>query len=118
MAQALASRVLGGTAIVDSAGIDADTGAPANSKAIVVMEKYGLDIKGHRSKDVEDLDLGAFDIIVAMKSWIARILVSEYGADPARLKELDIDDPHRGGLEEDYEQCAMKLEAVLPAVLQ
>jgi protein-tyrosine-phosphatase len=117
MAQALASRLLGGSAIVDSAGVDADTGAPANPNAKEAMKECGLDIDGHRSKDVEDLDLGAFDIIVALEPRIARMLVSEHCVEPAKLRELNIRDPFRGELE-DYRQCAQKLQAVLPAVLQ
>jgi len=117
MAQAIASHLLGDSAFVDSAGVDADTGAPANPKARKAMKECGIDLGGHRSKDVEDLDLGTFDLIVAMEPRIARLLVSEYSVEPAKLRELNIKDPFWGGLE-DYRQCAQRLQAVLPAVLQ
>jgi protein-tyrosine phosphatase len=117
MAQALASRLLGDSAFVDSAGVDADTGAPANPKAKVVMKECGLDIGQHRSKDVEDLDLGTFNLIVAMEPRIARLLTSKYSVEPAKLRELNVKDPFWEGLEV-YRQCAQKLQAVLPAVLR
>jgi protein-tyrosine-phosphatase len=117
MARAFANRLLGDSAFVDSAGVDADTGSPANPKAKKVMKEYGLEIDGHRSKDVEDIDLATFDIIVALESGIAQQLVSEHHAEPTRLRELSIKDPYWGGLE-DYRQCAQKLQAALPTVLK
>jgi protein-tyrosine phosphatase len=117
MAQAITSRLLGDSAFIESAGVDADTGSSANPRAKEVMKEWNLNIDWHRSKDIEDLDLGTFDLIVALDSRIAGILLSEYHLDPARLRELDIRDPFGGGLEE-YHLCAQKLQDVLPAVLR
>jgi protein-tyrosine-phosphatase len=117
MAQALARRLLGNNAVVESAGIDADDGAPANLKAVAAMEKFGLDISKHVARDASELDLAAFDLIVTMKPTIEKILISAFGADPRKLRQLDIDDPYGKDLEE-YVQCAAKLDAVLPFLLQ
>ena len=68
-------RLLGPAAIVESAGIDVDSGTPANPNAIAVMEKLGLDIRGHRCQDIADLDVAHFDIIIAMKPRIGMIAV-------------------------------------------
>jgi len=71
------NRLLGDSASVGSAGVDAGTGAPTHPKAKVVMKECGLDLAGHRSKDVEDLDLGAFDLIVAMEPRIEKTVGRE-----------------------------------------
>jgi protein-tyrosine-phosphatase len=117
MAQALAKRLLGDDAVVESAGIDAEDGAPANSKAIVAMERFGLDISNHIARDASEVDLAAFDLIVTMKPKFAERLISESGADPTKVRQIDIDDPYGKDLEA-YVECAAKIEAVLPLVFQ
>jgi protein-tyrosine-phosphatase len=81
------------------------------------MKDKGLDITGHRSTDVEDLDLSSFELVVAFESRIAKRLRSEFGLRPSRLRVLDIKDPFWGG-PEDYQQCAETIEAALPTVLR
>ena len=112
IAAALAAHLLRDAAFVESAGIDADTGAPAHPNAICVMKEKGIDITKHRSTNIEDLDLGAFDIVVALRPAIADTLSQEFDLHPPKLMELDIDDPFNKPLEK-YRLCMNQIETTL-----
>jgi len=63
IAQGLARDMFGSQVRVLSAG-----SAPAgvNPYAVQVMAENGIDISGHRSKSVDDIDLAAVDLIVTL----------------------------------------------------
>jgi protein-tyrosine phosphatase len=117
MAQALAARIVGYDSVIESAGMDADAGSPASAKAIAAMKRLGFDLTAHRSREIEDLDLTVFDLIIAMRPSIAAELIADFKVDKKKLKTLDIEDPVRGGTTEDYRKCAAELQAALPAML-
>ncbi len=65
MAAAYANHALPGVQ-AESAGTFA-AGAPANPLAIALMrERFNIDLRGHVSRVVSDLDLGAFDLVVRL----------------------------------------------------
>ncbi|MGB7910992.1 MAG: hypothetical protein WCF59_02070 [Desulfobaccales bacterium] len=111
MAEAIARGLLGTTADVQSAGIDADSESLANKKAIAVMKERGIDIRGHRSRDIETIDLSAFDLIIAMTPIIARYLRS-LGISGSKIIKLNIEDPYNEGIEA-YRFAAEALEVEL-----
>lgn len=55
-----------GDVAVDSAGLRASPGLPAAIRTLSAAEAAGLDVRGHRSKRVDDVDVRAFDAIVVM----------------------------------------------------
>jgi protein-tyrosine phosphatase len=109
MAAAIASAKLGTLAIVRSAGLECGTGLFAAQNAIQAMAERDLDISGHRSTDVDDLDLTEFDLIVAMTPEIARRLAPR---NPTRLESWDVPDPYGGDIAI-YRTAAANIDAEL-----
>ena len=63
MAEALAKRLYGQSAYLDSAGLYAD--AP-DSFAVAVLDEIGIDLHRHRGKSFDDIDPSSFDLIVTL----------------------------------------------------
>lgn len=65
MLQVLLQRALDGkNYIVESAGVANNEGEGANKYSIQCMEERGIDISGHRSRFVGNLDLREYELIV------------------------------------------------------
>ena len=115
MLQALLSRELknkGIEAVVESAGLIAKVGFPANEKATICMKERGLDIANHKSRSVSDLDLPTYDNVFCIFSVISDINVKnaliylEILND--KIEFIAADDPF--GLDiETYRACAETL---------
>lgn len=93
-AEALFRQEVGDGVIVESAGVFASSGLPADEGMSALAEKNGLDLTRHRARHVRDLDLGRYDLIVALTSEIARTLVEEYGVEAHRVTALEVVDPY------------------------
>jgi protein-tyrosine-phosphatase len=107
---------------VSSAGTNALQGYPAQDHAIEIMARIGVDISGHRARQLtRELALGA-DMILAMEMahlWFIQRweeiqqeklhLLLEF--DP-KAKSRQVADPY-GGPSSDYQRC---LENLQPAV--
>ena len=63
MAEALLKHLLGHRIYVDSAGVRA---GELDGFAVAVMEELGIDLTRHRSKTLDDLEDGSFDLIVSL----------------------------------------------------
>lgn len=63
MAEGLARAQFGDRAVVASAG---SVPTHVNPRAIAAMAEIGIDITGHQSKSVDDIDPGRFDLIVTL----------------------------------------------------
>jgi protein-tyrosine-phosphatase/catechol 2,3-dioxygenase-like lactoylglutathione lyase family enzyme len=63
MAEGLARRLLGSSVEVSSAGSQPSR---VNPYAIEAMAEIGIDISGHRSKSVDEMDGGAVDLVIAL----------------------------------------------------
>jgi protein-tyrosine-phosphatase len=82
----------------------------ATPEAVAVMRGQGLDISDHRSRNVRHLDLGKFDVIVALTPSIAARLPPVDR--PVRVVVWDIDDPYGGDLAV-YRRCAAAIKEKL-----
>lgn len=115
MFQALLSQELksrGVEAVVESAGLIAKVGFPANEKAIICMKERGLDITNHKSRRVSDLDLPTYDNVFCIFSVITVINVTNtliyLGILTDKIEFIAADDPF--GLDiETYRACAETL---------
>lgn len=58
-------RSLGG--IASSAGLEADTGKPANHRAIETARRWDTDLTAHRSTHIRERELRAHDLLVAFE---------------------------------------------------
>lgn len=119
MFQALLSRELksrGVEAEVESAGILACNGAPANEKAIISMKEKGLDITNHRTRLVSDLDLLSYDHVfcVALAIKATQTLV-RLGILPDKIEFVVTADPYGQDIET-YRACAEALARKAAAI--
>ena len=111
MAQAIASKLLGSTVQIDSAGIETARGLPATTQAVQVMKDMGIDIAYHRSRSIYSIDLSQYDLIIAMTDFVAKKLLRR-GVSQDCLRQLNIPDPYHKGIIE-YKKTAQRLEEEL-----
>lgn len=90
--------------IIDSCGIYANPGEKATKNAIEAIKEYGIDMESHRAKNIYQINLEDFDLIIGLtnqhKENIIRLFptiknkvytLKEY-VDPS-ISYKDIDDP-------------------------
>lgn len=116
MAAAIAKQLLGERGDVQSAGVETGNGASATRGAIDVMAEWGLDIQGHASRDIDTIDAGAFDVVVAMEPRIRRKLESS-GLQASHIETLDIEDPYNKPID-DYRIAANSIQLGLRRIFQ
>jgi protein-tyrosine-phosphatase len=63
MAEALAKRLYGQTAYIDSVGVRAEE---VDSFAAAVLDEIGIDVHRHHAKTFDDVDPSSFDLIVTL----------------------------------------------------
>ena len=63
MAEALAKRLYGQMAYLDSVGVSP---TELDSFAVTVLEEIGIDLNSHHGKSFDDLDPSSFDLIVTL----------------------------------------------------
>jgi protein-tyrosine phosphatase len=68
MAAALLGSLLGNSRAVESAGLAACVGEPADPMAIAVMADAGLDIRSHRARQLDESMLRTADLVLAMST--------------------------------------------------
>lgn len=109
---------------VASAGIAAVVGAPADAMACEVAAEYGLDLSGHKGRQVNERLLRGADLILTLdrthSQWLARQFPQYHG----RVHKLgkwqdnkDIEDPYRLPREV-FERVFEEMEAGVESWLQ
>jgi len=112
---------------VESAGVNAYDGDTASTNSIIVLkEKYGIDISGHRSQLISDSLIDKADLILTMtvghrdsligsfpkakgKTYTLKEFVKQNSkADRKDGGSLDVRDPFGGSIEV-YEKCAEEI---------
>lgn len=114
MAEALAAAR--GTA-AESAGVAAQRGdgaAPYAARALRMAR--GIDLDDHSPQRVDDLDLSAFDRVVAMAPAVAQRLRADHDDIDDRLVVWSLPDPY-GGSMADYRLCLEQIDAALDRLL-
>jgi protein-tyrosine phosphatase len=104
-------------AAAESAGVAAQSGdgaAPYAARAL--RDARGLALTDHAPRDVGDVDLTAFDRVVAMDPSVARRLRTEHDVDDDTLVTWAIPDPYGGSLA-DYRYCLEQIDAALDRLL-
>jgi protein-tyrosine phosphatase len=112
---------------VSSAGTSAIDGHPASVFAVEVLREIGVDISGHRSRQLRPELIAAADVIIGLTREHAaevRRLVPEAGEktitlaslDPNRASE-DVEDPI-GGTRETYARIRDEIDALIVQVVK
>lgn len=109
IAEAMAREILGDDVRVESAGMIALSGNRATPEAVEAARERGFDIRGHRARNVAEIDLSSFDRVVALSSQVAERLERNGHLVPDRLVVWEIEDPF--GLDLDaFRNCASEIE--------
>lgn len=109
---------------IASAGLYTISDLPASEEAIMIMEREGLDITGHRSRVLDVHMLDDADLILTMGSNHRDEILERFPETESKVYTLgeyagfagvDIKDPIGGGSEA-YQKCARQLKEILPRV--
>lgn len=104
MAAALLSGRRAGTmqlGLVESAGLAALVGEPADPTAVTLMRERGIDLSAHRGRQLNSNVMAAFELILVMDERQRRSIEIEFPAGRGRVHRLgrfgnfDIPDPYR-----------------------
>src|SRR5436190_1894915 len=122
MMQAVLQQHLGAAFRVESAGVSkALAGRPANHRSVACLAERGVDLGGHVSRWIGDLDLGQYRWIVCVGREEADEVRSALGAAPASVIVANaphgIPDPYELGLA-GYRDCMALLDQVTPQIAQ
>jgi protein-tyrosine-phosphatase len=123
MMQAVLQQHLGGAFLVESAGLTRElAGRPANHRSVACMNERGVDLSGHVSRWIGDLDLGQYRWIVCVGQNEADQVRSALGAGSASVMVANgdqggIPDPYELGVA-GYRDCLALLEQAMPQVAQ
>jgi len=123
MMQAVLQQHLGPAFLVESAGLTRElAGRPANHRSVACMKERGVDLSGHISRWIGDVDLDQYRWIVCVGRDEANKIRSTWCADSARVivaneDQGGIPDPYELGLA-GYRECLALLDQVMPRVAQ
>ena len=123
MMQAVLQQHLGAGFLVESAGVSKElAGRPANSRSVACMNERGVDLSGHVSRWIGDLDLDQYRWIVCVGPDEANKVRSALGASATSVM---VANEHHGGIPDPYElglagyrDCLALLDQVMPKVAQ
>jgi protein-tyrosine-phosphatase len=111
---------------VASAGTHGLQGCPAEANAIEAMHRIGIDITGHRARQITKNIARQSDLILTMEAahnQFVEALLKRRQNPPRRVSEFnhgvpthDIADPH-GGTVEEFEQCLWTLRPCIKGVI-
>lgn len=101
-------RALFPTVHAESAGIAPHgSGVTADTQG-VVSDLYGIDLTAHHPRDVRDVRLSDFDLVVTMEPYIGRELQDTH----PNIIQWSVVDPYLKGRQA-YERCACQLEQLI-----
>jgi protein-tyrosine phosphatase len=121
MMQAVLQQQLGAGFRVESAGVSRElAGRPANHRSVACLHERGIDLSGHVSRWIGDLDLAQYRWIVCVGPGEAEQVRAVLGASPAQVIVANADqggvpDPYELGLQ-GYRDCLALLDEAMPAV--
>lgn len=121
--QAVLQQHLGAAFLVESAGVSKElAGRPANNHSVTCMNERGVDLSGHTSLWIGDLDLDQYRWIVCVGHDEANKVRSALGPVSANVM---VANEHQGGIPDPYglglagyRDCLALLDQVMPNVAQ
>jgi protein-tyrosine-phosphatase len=107
LAEYLGRRFRGDGFTFESAGIRPQTAAEASNAVFVLRNTFGIDASAHQPRDVRELDVNGFDLVIAIDNNAAAV-VRELGVPESKLIVWPIRDPWGGDLTE-YDRVALDI---------
>jgi protein-tyrosine-phosphatase len=112
MAEAFAKNRFRDAVHVESAGLRHQTPADAENAVYTLKAHFGLDASAHVPRDVRNLDLARFTMVVALDKSIARQLAT---MTDRPVIVWNVKDPFGDDLEE-YRQCGFTVKRLVRAL--
>lgn len=106
IAEGIAKRVFGPSHTILSAGAETGNDEPIAEYAIIAAECLGVNISDHLTRDMTNLDLAYFDIVVIFRPSSAECVQIPNNVP---VEHLDVDDPYGSSLE-NYKIAARRIE--------
>jgi protein-tyrosine phosphatase len=112
-----------GHGTVESAGIAALVGRPAERHAVALLARKGIDISGHRARQLTPELVAEADVVLVMEDGQRRLLERLSTAARGRVQRLgriggfDVPDPYRGS-EATFERALELIERGLDEMAQ
>ena len=108
---------------ISSAGISTFTGDLAENKAVIICDKYGIDLTHHRTTAIGDANVKEMDLVLTatrahrdkikmLYPDVESYTILEYAGG---YENFDIADPITGDLET-YEKCFLQLKEALEKI--
>jgi len=116
MAKALAEKLLGDSAHIESAGIDTSGGEGASQEAIDVLRERDINLQAHRSRNIKELRKRHWQVVIAMTPNIKKKLLESKSILTDSLIAWEIRDPINQG-DEAYQECVQSIEARLQELI-
>ena len=116
MAEYIAQRRFQNSVEATSAGVQPGS-INDTASAVFTLKQVGIDATSHKPRDVREMNLSEFDLIVTMDNDVARELKQLFPALPNdRVIKWRINDPYGDDLEE-YDRCAKVIYRELKKLL-
>lgn len=99
---------------VESAGVGAFPGDDVSINSILVAGSRGVDISGHRARNINPEHILTTDLFVCMSESHKQVLLRH--CDENKIIVLGVPDPYGRSIEA-YEECAKQIESQFPEIL-
>lgn len=118
MAEFIARERFGNVLDASSAGFRPQQSADAENAIYTLKRVLNIDASGHIPRDIRQVEVVKFDLVVAMDKAVADEFADEFRAFPLeRLVRWKIDDPWGDDLRT-YERCAQAIFRELKALVK
>jgi protein-tyrosine-phosphatase len=119
MRDTLSKRGVDGVSVA-SAGISCRAGLPAARNAVCAMAEYGIDLSGHISRALEDIDASGGLILCMTRAHVDAVKRLAQGARAQAISEYagltgDVDDPF-GGSMTSYRKTAARIKNMVEII--
>jgi protein-tyrosine-phosphatase len=81
-----------------------------------MRDRFGVDISAHSPKDVRDLDLTGYDLVVALDRMVGEELRNRFAVPRGKLVQAHLSDPFVDGTDDAYRRTADALPLLLQSV--
>ena len=109
MAEFIGRERFGDFLETSSAGFRPQPPGDAANAIYTLKDSFNIDASGHVPKDVRQVDLRSFDVVITMDNGVARRFIEQFPDFPTEhLVKWKIDDPYGDNLAE-YQRCGLAI---------
>jgi protein-tyrosine-phosphatase len=113
LAEHIGRKKFGRDAEFTSAGLHPGSVDDTKSAIFTLKSLFDIDASGHRPRDIHNVDVATFDLVVALDTAVAKEFQTMFPSFPSdHLKNWKIKDPYGDDLTE-YQKCASDINVEL-----